>query len=258
MAMGRPVNDVRVLGVPLTAQSYAAGTARLIDAAASHQPFRAHFCTVHSLVEASRNPALLAVFDSAGMVAMDGVPLVWVARHRGRRSAERVCGPDTMLTICDEGRRSGLRHVLLGGAPGVAEALADRLTARFPGLTIVGTLSPPFRPLTEAEDAALVAEVNAMSPDVVWIGLGSPKQEFWAADHAATIPAVLLPVGAAFDFHSGRIRRAPRWMQRTGLEWLFRLAMDPRRLFGRYVTTNSRFVAGVLREELARRRLRRR
>jgi N-acetylglucosaminyldiphosphoundecaprenol N-acetyl-beta-D-mannosaminyltransferase len=244
--------------VPLTAQTYASGTSRLIEAAASHRPFRAHFCTVHSLVEALRDPALLGVFESADMVAMDGVPLVWVARHRGRRSAERVCGPDTMLTVCDEGRRSGLRHFLLGGAPGVAETLADRLSTQFPGLTIVGTLSPPFRALTDAEDAALVAEVNATSPDVVWIGLGSPKQEFWAASHAAAIPAVLLPVGAAFDFHSGRIRRAPRWMQRTGLEWLFRLAMDPRRLLGRYVVTNSKFVVGMAREEVARRRMRRR
>jgi N-acetylglucosaminyldiphosphoundecaprenol N-acetyl-beta-D-mannosaminyltransferase len=252
------MNEVRVLGVPLTAQTYASGTSRLIEAAASHEPLRAHFCTVHSLVEASRDPALLGVFESADMVAMDGVPLVWVARHRGRRSAERVCGPDTMLTVCDEGRRSGLRHFLLGGAPGVAETLADRLSTQFPGLTIVGTLSPPFRALTDAEDAALVAEVNATSPDVVWIGLGSPKQEFWAASHAAAIPAVLLPVGAAFDFHSGRIRRAPRWMQRTGLEWLFRLAMDPRRLLGRYVVTNSKFVVGIAREEVARRRMRRR
>ena len=252
------MNDVRILGVRVTSQSYSDGTTRLLEAAAGHKPFRAHFCTVHSLVEASRDPALLDVFESADMVAMDGVPLVWVAHHRGRRSAERVCGPDTMLTVCDEGRRSDLRHFLLGGAPGVAEALADRLSSQFPGLTIVGTLSPPFRPLTDAEDAALVAQVNATSPDVVWIGLGSPKQEFWAASHAAAIPAVLLPVGAAFDFHSGRIRRAPRWMQRTGLEWLFRLAMDPRRLLGRYVTTNSRFVAGIVREEFSRARLRRR
>ena len=252
------MSDVRILGVRVTSQSYSAGTARLLEAAAGHQPFRAHFCTVHSLMEATHNPALLDVFESADMVAMDGVPLVWVAHHRGRRSAERVCGPDTMLTVCDEGRRSGLRHFLLGGAPGVAEALSDRLSSRFPGLTVVGTLSPPFRELTDDEDAALVAQVNATAPDVVWIGLGSPKQEFWAASHAAAIPAVLLPVGAAFDFHSGRIRRAPRWMQRIGLEWLFRLAMDPRRLLGRYVTTNSRFVVGVLREEFSRARLRRR
>jgi N-acetylglucosaminyldiphosphoundecaprenol N-acetyl-beta-D-mannosaminyltransferase len=251
------LGDVRILGVRLTSQTYSAGTTRLLEAAANHEPFRAHFCTVHSLVEASRAPLLAEVFESSDMVAMDGVPLVWVARHRGRRAAERVCGPDTMLTVCDEGRQHGLRHYFLGGAPGVPESLADRLSSRFPGLVVAGTLSPPFRPLTDAEDAALVAQVNETSPDVVWIGLGSPKQELWAASHAAAIPAVLLPVGAAFDFHSGRVRRAPRWMQRVGLEWLFRLAMEPRRLLSRYVATNSRFVAAVIGEELRMARARR-
>ena len=132
------MSDVRILGVRLTSQTYSAGTTRLLEAAANHQPFRAHFCTVHSLVEASREPLLADVFESSDMVAMDGMPLVWVARHRGRRTAERVCGPDMMLTILDEGRRYGLRHFFLGGAPGVPEALG----VHHPGLvlTVLGEL----------------------------------------------------------------------------------------------------------------------
>ena len=189
------------------------------------------------------------------MVAMDGVPLVWVARRRGAVAAERVCGPDVMLTVCDRGRELGLRHYFLGGRPGVPEALRDRLTERFPGLLVVGAESPPFRALSAEEDAALVDRINDAAPHVLWIGLGSPKQEFWAADHEGALQApLLLPVGAAFDFHSGNLRRAPRWMQRVGLEWLFRVAMEPRRLAGRYLTTNARFAAGVLREEAHLRR----
>jgi N-acetylglucosaminyldiphosphoundecaprenol N-acetyl-beta-D-mannosaminyltransferase len=248
---------VPVLGVPLSAQHYDAAVAELL-ARATGSTRRVHFGTVHSIVEAQSNTALKAAFDSADVIATDGIPLVWVVRRRGARHAERVCGPDVMLSLCDRGRAIGLRHYFLGGNPGVPEQLAARLTERFPGLQVAGTESPPFRPLSLEEDAALVERINAAEPHVVWVGLGSPKQELWAADHQDRLATgLILPVGAAFDFHSGRVRRAPRWMQRLGLEWLFRLAMDPRRLFRRYVVTNSRFVLLVLKEELARRRSRR-
>jgi N-acetylglucosaminyldiphosphoundecaprenol N-acetyl-beta-D-mannosaminyltransferase len=242
---------VQILGIRLTGQTYSGAIERLLEAAVHGRRLRAHFCTVHSLVEAQSNDGLRSAFASADMVAMDGMPLVWVARHRGVVAAERVCGPDVLLTLCDRGRESGLRHYFLGGAEGVPELLAERLTERFPGLLVAGTCSPPFRPLSPEEDGAIVAAINSSYPHVLWVGLGSPKQELWAADHAGGLLAPLvLPVGAAFDFHSGTVRRAPVWMQRSGLEWLFRLAMEPRRLAGRYVGTNLRFLVSVLAEEV--------
>jgi N-acetylglucosaminyldiphosphoundecaprenol N-acetyl-beta-D-mannosaminyltransferase len=248
------MKQISVLGVPLTAQAYDEAIERLTNAAASRVRLRAHFCTVHTLVEAHDDDRLRAVFESADMMAMDGMPLVWVARRSGARKAERVCGPDVLLSICDRGRETGLRHFFLGGRAGVPEQLAASLTTRYPGLDVVGTESPPFRPLSPDEDAALVAMINAANPHVLWIGLGSPKQEFWAAGHEDRLDVpLILPVGAAFDFHSGRLRRAPRWMQRSGLEWLFRLAAEPRRLLRRYVMTNGRFVFLVAREEVRRR-----
>ncbi|NJD30014.1 MAG: WecB/TagA/CpsF family glycosyltransferase [Chloroflexi bacterium] len=252
------MTEVRVLGVPLVAQAYDEAIAKLLDAVACGVQIRAHFCTVHSLVEAVDNEALRSAFESADMVCTDGVPLVWVSRRRGVGSAQRVCGPDVMLTLCDRGRASGLRHYFLGGRPGTPERLAAVLTGRFPGLLTAGTESPPFRTASEAEAQTIVDRINAAEPDVLWIGLGSPKQELWAADHAARLTArLILPVGAAFDFHSGLVRRAPVWMRQIGLEWLFRLAREPRRLLRRYVVTNARFIALLVREEWQRRLTRR-
>lgn len=248
------MNKIRILGIPVTAQTFEEALDRLLAAAATGQGMRAHFMTVHSLVEATSNPALAGAFESASMVCTDGMPLVWVARRRGAPDATRVAGPDTMLALCDRGRKAGLRHYFLGGAPGVAEELAGRLTARYPGLAVAGTGSPPFRSLTSSENADLVAGIDASGAQVLWIGLGSPKQELWAAQHEGLLKAmVILPVGAAFDYHSGRLRRAPVWMRRIGLEWLFRLAMEPRRLWRRYLTTNVRFAWLLMREALSRR-----
>jgi N-acetylglucosaminyldiphosphoundecaprenol N-acetyl-beta-D-mannosaminyltransferase len=245
---------VRILGVGVRAQSYDDAITELLSAVRQHRKLRAHFATVHSVVEADKDHRLMAAFESADMVCADGVPLVWVSRLRGAQAAERVCGPDVMLTLSDRGRDLGLRHYYVGGAPGTARQLADRLTKRFPGLLIAGTAAPPFRPPTKDEDQALVRAINEAAPDVVWVGLGSPKQELWAASHAEGLDASLvLPVGAAFDCHSGRLRRAPVVVRRIGMEWLFRLAMEPRRLFRRYFMTNARFLAGLVTEELRRR-----
>jgi N-acetylglucosaminyldiphosphoundecaprenol N-acetyl-beta-D-mannosaminyltransferase len=245
------VTKVSILGVPVDAQRYEPAVEALVEAARSGGPKRAHFATVHTLVEATDDNALREALRSAWMVCADGAPLAWVARLRGA-TADRVCGPDVMFSLCDRGRAAGLRHYFLGGVPGTAERLQAKLTHRFPGLHVVGTSSPPFRELTPAEDEDLVQAVNEAEPDVVWVGLGSPKQELWAASHEARLRChLVLPVGAAFDFHSGRVRRAPAWMRRVGLEWLFRLAMEPRRLFRRYLVTNTRFVVKMAREGLA-------
>lgn len=210
--------------------------------------------TVHSLLCARDDPRLPEVYANAGLVTPDGMPLVWLSRLRGRTDVQRVYGPDLMLACCDAFRDRAARHYFYGGADGVPEALAARLTRRFPGLQIAGGYSPPFRALTEAEDEAIVDRINAARPDFVWVGLGAPKQDHWMAEHAERLDAlVLVGVGAAFDFHSGRKRQAPYWMRRNGFEWLFRLLNEPRRLAGRYLVGNSRFLLLVLAEEVRRR-----
>lgn len=240
--MERP-GVVRILGVPVQAQRFETAVERLVGAVSEGRRIRAHFATVHSIVEATSDPSLQEAFESADMVFADGMPLVWVSRARGFRKAERVCGPDMLLALADRGRAIGLRHYFLGGVPGTPELLAGALTERFPGLRVAGGLSPPFRPQTDEETEAMLAQINGSAADVVWVGLGAPKQELWARRHQGRLDAaLLLPIGAAFDFYSGRRMRAPRWMQRIGLEWLFRLASEPRRLGTRYLTTNARFL----------------
>lgn len=245
--------EVEILGIQFSAERYDDAIAKMLEAAANGPRLRAHFANVHTTVEANRDPALAAVFHSASMVCTDGMPLVWLARGRGAPRAERVSGPDTMLTICDRGRSLGLRHYFFGGAPGVAELVSRRLALRFPGLIVAGTHTPPFRTRASIEDEALIEAINKTRPDVIWVALGAPKQEFWAAAHEARLEArLILPVGAAFDFHSGRMRRAPSWMRRVGLEWMFRLALDPKRLARRYLSTNTEFALLLAREMLRR------
>ena len=250
---------VRILGVEIAAQSFEEALGALLGAAAARRRLRAHFCTVHTVVEASSNADLTRVFNSAELTFTDGMPLVWLSRLRGAGNAERVCGPDVLPALVDRGRSQGLRHYFLGGAPETSTALAASLAKRYPGFIVAGTHSPPFRVLSPEEETGLVAKINGTQPDVLWVGLGSPKQEFWAARLADRLNApLILPVGAAFDFHSGRLRRAPTWMRRLGLEWLFRLRMEPRRLWRRYLVTNVRFAWLLLREQVAGRERRRR
>jgi N-acetylglucosaminyldiphosphoundecaprenol N-acetyl-beta-D-mannosaminyltransferase len=222
---------------------------------ASGDRLRAHVCTTHTLVEASDNARLRdALNHDQAIAAPDGMPLVWVGRAMGRQVG-RVCGPDLMPLLIDRAREQGARHFFYGGAPGVADTLAARLAERFPGMVVAGTHSPPFRALTAAEDAAEVELINAARPDYVWVGLGSPKQDLWIDDHRPLLDApVLFAVGAAFDFHSGGLRRAPVWMQRSGTEWLYRLISEPRRLLRRYTVVNTKFALLLAGQILARRR----
>lgn len=197
--------------------------------------------TVHGVSTALRDPELRAAYRDA-LLTPDGMPLVWLGRWHGHRAITRVYGPDLMLAVCDAGRAVGLRHYFYGGAPGVAELLREKLTARYPGLIVVGTCTPPYRELTPDEFAAFQAEVAATQPDLIWVGLGTPKQEKFAAAAAPHLAAALITVGAAFDFHTGRVPQAPRWMQRSGLEWLYRLGAEPRRLWRRYLVLNPLFI----------------
>ncbi len=198
---------------------------------------------VHGVMACQKDQALLAIHETAGLVAPDGMPLVWLGRLMGSRRIGRVCGPDLMPALCALSLEKGYRHYFYGGAPGVTERLVERLRARFPGLEIAGAHAPPFRPLSEMEDQAVVAAINESGADIVWVGLGSPKQERWMAAHLGRLDApVMLGVGAAFDFHAGAIGRAPVWMQNSGLEWLFRLVSEPRRLWRRYLVMAPKFL----------------
>jgi N-acetylglucosaminyldiphosphoundecaprenol N-acetyl-beta-D-mannosaminyltransferase len=189
----------------------------------------------HAIMDARRDPELRRMIYESGLATPDGMAVVWVLRLCGYRNVERVYGPDLMLEVCRDGLEKGYRHFLFGGESGVADALRRRLEERFPGLEVVGTWSPPFRPISEQEDRVAVELINAARPDIVWVGLGTPKQERWMAAHLGRLTApVMIGVGAAFDFLSGRKPQAPRWIQRIGMEWFFRLATEPRRLWPRY------------------------
>jgi N-acetylglucosaminyldiphosphoundecaprenol N-acetyl-beta-D-mannosaminyltransferase len=210
---------------------------------------------VHGVMESRRDAGLRAVHNAAGMVTPDGMPLVWLSRWKALAHVSRVYGPDLMLAVCARSLERGWRHFLYGGAPGVPELLMGRLQALFPGISIVGAHSPPFRALTLAEDAALVERIDESGADVVWVGLGTPKQERWMSEHIGRLAApVLIGVGAAFDFHAGLKPQAPNWMRQSGLEWLFRLGSEPRRLWRRYCVNNPLFVWNVLLQTIGARR----
>jgi N-acetylglucosaminyldiphosphoundecaprenol N-acetyl-beta-D-mannosaminyltransferase len=207
----------------------------------------------HGVMESRRDESFRGILNRAGMVTADGMSLVWFCRMVGKASAERVYGPDLMRMLTAISPDRGYRHFYYGGPPGVAEKLKAAMEAAHPGLVVAGTLSPPFRELTPEEDAAIVARINAARPDIVWVGLSTPKQETWMARHRGHIDApVMVGVGAAFDFLAGTKRQAPRWMQRNGLEWLFRLATEPRRLWRRYIYIVPGFALLTARELAAR------
>lgn len=243
-----------LLGIPIDVLAFGDAVGSVLGWLDDPASRTAHFCNVHLLVTAHDRPEVRRDLEAGTLNATDGMPLVWLARRLGVRG-DRVPGPDLMLEVMSRGRGRGATHYLYGGGPGVAEGLATRLAARLPGLRIVGTWSPPFAPPSPAELEADLERIRAAAPDFVWVGLGAPKQEAWVeAARGRLKVAGVLAVGAAFDFHSGSRRRAPRWMQHLGLEWLFRLLSEPRRLWRRYAVTNTRFLILAARQILDRRR----
>lgn len=249
--MAAPVEYVNVLGVKVSAINMP----RAIEVIDSWvQSREQHFVTitgVHGIMESQRDSTLRDIHNRAGLITPDGMPLVWISHRRGWKNVSRVYGPDLLLEVCNVSTDRGYRHYFYGGAPGVADQLATRLQTRFPGLQVAGTYCPPFRPLTPEEDAEMIEEINAANPDIVWVGLSTPKQERWMNAQVGRLNApVMVGVGAAFDFHAGLKAQAPRWMQRNGLEWLFRLSTEPRRLWKRYLVNNPSFVALILMQEL--------
>lgn len=239
---------VDVLGVHASASDIPSAVARIGSFISERT--RTYVCvtSVHGVVESLQDPALREIHNRSGMTCTDGMPLVWSARKVGYR-AERVYGPDLTLAVCERAAREGWRSYFYGAAPGVADDLAERLEAMFPGFVTAGTMSPPFRELTNEEAEEIDANINACEPDIVWVGLSTPKQERWMAAHRDALNApVLIGVGAAFDFHAGRLRQAPAYLQRAGLEWLFRLAVEPRRLWRRYLIQYPPFVWKIVRQ----------
>ena len=235
-----------VLGVQVSAIDIPAATDEIGRWIERREPHYVCVTGVHGVMESQADAELLAIHNRSGLTTPDGMPMVWAGKWAGL-PIERVYGPDLMLALCERAVEAGWTSYFYGGADGVPELLAQRLTARFPGLRVAGTYSPPFRPLTPAEDIEIVERINAAAPDLVYVGLSTPKQERWMAAHVGLLNApALLGVGAAFDIHAGTLRQAPRWMQRTGTEWLFRLAVEPRRLWRRYLSNNPRFAARLM------------
>jgi N-acetylglucosaminyldiphosphoundecaprenol N-acetyl-beta-D-mannosaminyltransferase len=199
------------------------------------------------VMEAQRDADLKRIHNESGLTTPDGMPMVWAGHRAGASWMKRVYGPDLMLAVLARAVERGWRSFLYGGKEGVPELLAEKLRARLPGLAIAGVYSPPFRPLRPDEDDEIIARINAADPHLVWVGLSTPKQERWMAAHARRLTApALLGVGAAFDFHAGLMPQAPPWMQRRGLEWLYRLSREPRRLWRRYFRNNPAFVLRIL------------
>jgi len=233
-----------------------AGTAGLLERwiASGTRSYVCH-ANVHGVMEAHRDPRVRAAYAASGLTVPDGMPLVWLGKRAGHAGIGRVYGPDLVLEMSARAARRGYACYYLGGAPGVAETLAETLEKLYPGLRTAGTWSPPFGADPQVVDSEAVRRLDRAKPDIVWVGLGCPKQELWMATHRPLVRAgVLVGVGAAFDFHTGRKRQAPRVLQRAGLEWLFRLLVEPRRLWHRYLVYNPWFVALVLAERLGLRR----
>jgi N-acetylglucosaminyldiphosphoundecaprenol N-acetyl-beta-D-mannosaminyltransferase len=249
-------SSVPVLGVPLALTDYEAALDWIDDAVATGH--RGYVCVAatHTVMAAQEDPDLLRAVLASDLTVPDGRPLVWALKALGHPLPDRVYGPTLMDEACARAARTGQRFYLYGGRnQGALAQLARTLRLRHPGLQIVGGHVPPFRPLTEAEDAAVVADIERCRPDVVWVGIGVPKQEKWMARMRPRLAApVLIGVGAAFDFHAGIVPQAPPAMQRLGLEWLYRLWREPRRLWRRYARYNPRFVWAFLRQFAAERR----
>ena len=238
-----PARRVNVLGVGISAINLDSAVAAICHAL--KQRAKGYVCVtgVHGVSEAQQDQEFRRILNGSMLNTPDGMPMVWMGRLQGFREIARVYGPDLMLRLCATSLSEGFTHFLYGGQPGVADQLKSRLESRFSGIKIVGTYSPPFRPMTPSEEADLISRISLLQPDLFWVGLSTPKQEKFMAAYSQKLNArIFLGVGAAFDFHAGRLAQAPVWMQHSGLEWSFRLAREPRRLWKRYLKNNPLFL----------------
>ena len=246
----RDYRDILNMHVDVTSYPDAAG--RVVSWASDGSSRYVCAANVHMVMESHDNKAFQNVVNNADLVTPDGVPLVWALKLLGVPEATRVYGPDLTLHVCKAAAEQGIPIGLYGGTPESLEAFVDFLETNYPGIIINCTIAPPFRPLTPEEDERYTAQINKSGVRILFVGIGCPKQEKWMAAHKDKLNAVMLGVGAAFDFHTGRVKQAPSWMQGMGLEWLFRLLMEPRRLWKRYFKHNPRFVMLFLRQMIAK------
>lgn len=244
-----------VFGLPVDAATKLQSVSLIFEWAERRESRTVCLCNADSLVRARRDASHAQALRSADLILPDGAPVAWALGRVLQCKQPRVPGPDVMWEGCAQAAANGTPIYLYGGTQATLDRLQARLRAAFPDIRIVGATSPPFRPLSPEEDQQIVADMNASGAGLVWVGLGCPKQEAWLRDHRGRIHAVMLGVGAAFDFHAGAVKRAPAWMQERGLEWVHRLAQDPRRLAIRYMVGNSRFAFEVLSRLMSGRRL---
>jgi N-acetylglucosaminyldiphosphoundecaprenol N-acetyl-beta-D-mannosaminyltransferase len=240
----------RILGMRVDCTSYDSAAEAILSLARSGRGGHVCVASVHMVMEAFDDERFRAIVNSAALVTPDGVPLVWTLRRRGLRRAQRVYGPTLTPVVCERASEAGIPAGFYGGSPETLSAMRAELQRRFPRLEVVFAQSPPFRALSEEEDSAVVGALLDSGVQILFVGLGCPKQERWMATHRDVLPCVQAGVGAAFDFIAGAKRQAPAWIQKAGLEWAFRLATEPRRLWRRYLHNNPRFVYQLLREEL--------
>jgi N-acetylglucosaminyldiphosphoundecaprenol N-acetyl-beta-D-mannosaminyltransferase len=250
------IEKVNVLGVGISVLDQDRAREFLFEAVRQGRRGYVTITNVHSVSEAQNDPELKRILNQALVATPDGMPMVWMGRLQGHPSIRRVYGPDLLLNLCQHSRDGRFRHFLYGGNPGVVDDLERELQFKFPGVNIVGKYAPPFRPLNDNELQQLQEQVRASRPDFFWVGLGMPKQERFMAAHLALLPEakIFIGVGAAFDFLSGRVRQAPRWLMRLGLEWFFRFFQEPARLWRRYLIYNPLFVVRAIAQLLGLRR----
>ncbi|HVJ07269.1 MAG TPA: WecB/TagA/CpsF family glycosyltransferase [Acidisarcina sp.] len=237
-----------ILGLQVAPTSYAEMAATSLDWASRRESRAVFFANVHVVMEAYDDPQFRSSLNAGDLTCPDGVPLVWALRALGNRNATRVYGPDSTVVLLEAAEQADLPVGFYGGSPEVLQQLVQRVQQQHPRLRIVYALSPPFRPLTVEEDEKITQEIASSGARMLFVGLGCPKQEKWVMQHHGRIPAVMFAVGAAFDFIAGTTAQAPRWMMRSGLEWVFRFASEPRRLARRYLKHNPRYVAYFLRQ----------
>jgi N-acetylglucosaminyldiphosphoundecaprenol N-acetyl-beta-D-mannosaminyltransferase len=241
-----PPKRINVLGVGLSEINYETALAQIRAAIAERRKGYVTVTGVHGVSESQADETLRDIHNASFLSTPDGMPMVWMGKLAGSSVISRVYGPDLMLLVLKDGIENGWRHFFFGGGDGVAEELREKLVARFPGLNVVGTYTPPFRPLQAEEEAALARQVAEARPDCFWVGLSTPKQERFMAQYLSRLDTTLMfGVGAAFDFHAGKVPQAPSVLQKAGLEWAYRLGKEPKRLWKRYLKNNPLFLGRV-------------
>lgn len=243
-----------ILGIQVDPAGYPEVTECIASWASAGESRYVCVANVHMVMEAHKDPVFREIVNAADLIVPDGMPLVWMLRRMGFSGQGRVAGPDLTLCLAREAERRNLPVGFYGSTRKTLERLVDHFSQRFPHLPVRYAFSPPFRPLTPEEDEGIIEDIQTSGVRLLFVGLGCPKQERWMAQHKGRVPAVMLGVGAAFDFHAGTLRRAPRWMQDSGLEWLHRLCSEPKRLWKRYLVNNTLFIGYAAKQLLQQRK----